>query len=100
MSEYFIDYNGSKWFRYGKLKVSGSFLLEKPELVFRAFQEIRFLPTKIEHDLVSNTFTYYGLSPAFKPISRKEPPPEYQLHISVKSFLGAEEVSVKVTKQD
>ena len=86
MSKYFVEIKGKKWWRYGKIIISGEFYFSKPDLVFEALEKIKFLPIRSEHDLVSNSVTLYGFSPAFKVVSPNEKVIEYKLQIDSKAM--------------
>lgn len=100
MSVYFIDYKGERFYRYGKIKVSNHFLINNHDLVYKAFERIRFLVTKVEQDLLGGITEFYGLSPAFKPIKTSENAPEYNLEIRADSFFDeASPLNVRVRQE-
>ena len=96
MSAYYVVINGEKWWRYGKIAISGEYYFNHPDMVFEALSKIKFLPIRTEHDLVSNTVTLWGFSPAFKLISPGEKVLEYQLQIDSKSLFTGDLKEVKV----
>jgi len=96
---YRMVYKGTTYLRYGYIVVGSSFLEKRPELLFEAFSKIKFLPTKVVHDIIEQKLTYYGLSPHFDFIKVGEKAPQYEIFISPASFLGSKETIVKVVKK-
>ena len=100
MSEYYVEYKDKRWYRYGCIRIASNNVLDTPERIFTAFHKIRFLPTKVEHDLVEGMFVYYGLSPAFKPVAPGEKALVYDLFINPLGLFDVERLEVEVRQKE
>lgn len=85
--------------RYGKVKVSRSFIMQQPEELQAIFALAKFLPIRIDYDVYPDVVEFYGMSPMFEGESLGHLVRTYQFKVHQTGQNG-ELTSVEVLKSE
>ena len=74
----------------GKFFLNEELIRQNPEIVAAAFQEMQFVPVRVEMHFIHKELEYAGISPEFKEVSKGIPIPNYRVNIVMNQAEGEE----------